>query len=92
MVYADEGDDEEEEEDDDLYGVWPENREIVAVFQAMGTQWDRDVGMGGVIWWGLKYEALNEVYRSLDVKRQPGHLSELQAMEFTALSVLNKKD
>jgi hypothetical protein len=76
------------------YPVWPENDAIVKVFCAMaGTQWHAVGTMGGLVWLGLRYEALPTVVRGLRVAsadRQDLFWG-LQIMEREALSALNSR-
>lgn len=74
------------------YPVWPENHSIVRVFVAMaGTQWNAVGTMAGLVWIGLRYEALPAVTRGLRVP--PADRDDvfwgLQVMEREALRALN---
>ena len=70
-------------EADYIAEVWPDNQESVDVFIAMSTQWTH--GFGGAT--GLRYEALDEVWKRLrvPVKKRDGIFNDLRVMEGAAL-------
>jgi hypothetical protein len=69
--------------------VWPDNRQTVALFLAMRTQWH--VGMSGAT--GLIYAALPELWRRLKVPpaERDGCFFDLQIMEHAALAAMHDK-
>lgn len=77
----------------DYFGVWPENAETVNVFRALETQWNVVSGKVGLIFIGLRYEALREVWKRLGVKRKRRDevYRGLRDMELAALPVLNER-
>jgi len=73
------------------FEIWKENRHTVAVFCAMGTQWD--VNADGVRI-HLKYEALPAVERmfpDIPKKKWPRIYNEIRIMEAAALEVIFQK-
>lgn len=65
----------------------------LAVFQAMGTQWRVVAGMGGAMYLGLEYPALEIVLRRMvPAKQRQAVWQDVLVMEFAALAVLNKGD
>ncbi len=85
--------DEIEEEAPEDFEVWPENWQTVEVFRAMQTQWSVIGRMDAVLFQGLRYEALEPVFRLLDVpKKSRGDVFfELRSMEHAALKILNSR-
>lgn len=84
-------DDREEQED---FPVFPENVQALRVFIAMGTQW-RTVGGGlsGLIYTGLDYSALPEVWKRQGIhkKDRTRLFEQLRIMELAALPVRNNR-
>lgn len=74
--------------------VWEENWRAVSVFLAMGTQWRTSVGMAGVVFHGLDYQALESVLRLEGIPPEDwsGLFDALRVMERAALPLLNEKD
>jgi len=75
----------------DFY-VFEQNWDAVKLFSALQTQWIRGVGMGGVITFGLDYQAMISVMPLVlgdDVDKQDV-FARLQVMEHEALGILNK--
>lgn len=72
-------------EPDPVFGVWPENWDVLRVFLAMATQW-RFAGMAGVPS-GLDYAALPSVLRFLRLRPDEALFERLRVMEAEALEV-----
>jgi Phage related hypothetical protein (DUF1799) len=70
------------------FGVWLENWDVLDLFLRLQTQW-RTGPMGGVI--GLDYGGVEALFRLCGVKKKAEIFDMIQAMEFAALPVLNKK-
>lgn len=70
--------------------VWPDNRQAVEVFQAMGTQW-LCAPMGG--YYALNYASLPVVWEALEVPASDRGrlLHELRWLESAALATMNEK-
>jgi Phage related hypothetical protein (DUF1799) len=71
--------------------VWEENWLAVSVFVGLRTQWRLHVGMGGAIYQGLDYMAVEAALRLQRVPRRdwPALFDDLQVMEAAALPLLN---
>jgi hypothetical protein len=74
--------------DGDDFELWLENRRAWEVFMGCRTQWVMGA-MGG--WHGFNYAGVEIVIRARKVKNWHAMFADLQAMEFAALAVLNKK-
>lgn len=75
----------------EAFEIWKENRHTVAVFFAMGTQWETNAD--GVRT-GLKYEALPAVERmfpKIPRRKWPRIYNEIRIMEAAALEVIFQK-
>jgi len=81
------------EDEGDDFEVEPENWETLLVFLACQTQWQREfAGMDGTqIWKGLNYPGVEVVMRMHQVSDSPSVFRDLQIMESSALSELNKQ-
>jgi hypothetical protein len=68
--------------------VWPENKQSVAVFLSMRTQWFQS--MGGPT--GLNYASLNELWRRLKVPEsdRDAIFQDLLVLEDAAMSEMHK--
>lgn len=75
------------------FEVERENLTAVQVFVAMQTNWRIVAGMGGVVYQGLDYPALQSVANMLGIKRKtlPDLFDDIQIMEAAALPLLNEK-
>ena len=78
-----------DERDEDVFEIWPENAEALALFLACGTQW-RMGPLGGVL--GLDYQGVQAALRMMKVKDIQTMFEDLRMMERAALEVLNRKD
>ena len=67
--------------------VWADNWPAVTVFLALATQWRVLLGMGGLVWLGLDYAAVDVVMRRLAVPE--GAFADIRIMEAAALPILN---
>jgi hypothetical protein len=69
--------------------VWPENEDIVRLFIALNTQWERS-GMSGKAS-GLRYECVPAVMKFLGIRksRQAVAFHGLRTMERAALEVIH---
>ena len=77
--------------EEEHFEVWEENWETLMMFLRMQTQWT--VTMGGYV--GLKYEVLlgaSGLMSLYDVENPREMLEDLQVMEATALTELNKSN
>lgn len=84
----------EEARQESVFEVWPEHWHAVQVLSLSRTQWRVAAGMGGLLYLGLDYSALQPV---LAATRHVKHaqpierlLPTLQQLELYAASVLNK--
>lgn len=73
---------------DDDFEVWEENLETVGLFLRLQTQWVAN--MGGVV--GLNYQSVQILFKMYGIANEKQTFEDLQAMEFAALPILNKKD
>ena len=74
--------------------VWEENWRAVSLFLALETQWRMHLGMAGVYYQGLDYEAVEATLRLERIPRRewPAVFDDLRTMERAALPLLNEKD
>jgi hypothetical protein len=74
----------------DNTGCWPDNWQVLQVFEAMRTQWN--VVQGLVT--GLRYEAIPVVMQMMGIRSKArGEIfNDLRVMENEALQVLNKRN
>ena len=77
-----------EPEPEKHFEVWEENWEVVKFFLLCQTQW-RVGGMGGVT--GLDYAAVVEVIKLYKVDDPTSVLEDIQVMEVTSMTLLNKE-
>lgn len=62
----------------------------LTAFLACHTQWQVSVGLGGVLWSGLRYGDVRLVLDDIDA---PAHVfGDIRAMEAAALPILNEVD
>ena len=73
--------------DDTRFEVWPENWQYLELFCRCRTQWT--VSFSGVV--GLNYPAIESLMRMMKIENTSEFFSEIQAMEFAALPILNEK-
>ena len=80
-------------EHDAAFAVWPENWAAVEAFCCMASQWRLITGASSAHWQGLRYEALESVFRLLLVprKRRPELFGQIRLMEFAARDALNAR-
>lgn len=79
--------------------IWPENARAAELFYAMSTQWVMvSVGMGGLMYQGLRYDVLDAVEKRLppdpadpDTPDARTLFYQLHTMEQEALKHLNEK-
>jgi len=71
--------------------IWPENWQALQVFLGMATQWRVSMGMSGMIWSGLDYNALPIVEDRLGVAAdlRADTFNRLRIMEAAARRALN---
>lgn len=79
----------EKPKEDDGFEVWRENAPAFNAFTCMSTQWRKVVGMAGVFYEGLEYQAIPTVLRMLNQPETPELFNDLRAMELAALPILN---
>lgn len=74
-----------------VFGVWPENREVVELFLACRSQWRCMATPVGVIYAGLDYPAVQSVMQmcGVDGEQRKEIFGGVQVMEFAAMKVLN---
>ena len=80
------------QQDPDFY-ILPENWDAFKVFAAMQTQWNRNVGMSGMVTFGLNYAVIDTVAAKV-LDTEPDHkdlFARLQVMEHEALEIFNKR-
>jgi len=72
--------------------VWEENWRAVSLFAGLATQWRMHIGMAGVHYQGLDYDAVKTVLMLKRVPRSawPETFDDLQVMERAALPLLNE--
>lgn len=81
----------------DTVEIWPEQQRAWDIFCAMTTQWRKSVGMAGVVFEGLIYEALDAVERRLPPDNNPETpaphevFRQLQTLEYAARDQLNQE-
>lgn len=73
--------------------MWPENWDAALLFAAVASQWRVAAGLGGVVYLGLDYAAVEAVMR---MRRYPGArraelFEQVRLMEAAALGVRNRK-
>lgn len=73
----------------DVFEVWPENWETLGVFLALGTQWQRVMGLAGAVVTGIHYPAVTTVFEIYGVTDRRAMFEDLRAMESAALAVFN---
>lgn len=73
--------------------VWPENWQAVQIFIAMATQWRIGMGMNGMLWLGLDYNALPVVEDRLGLPAgdRADTFVRLRLMETAARRALNEE-
>lgn len=73
--------------------VWPENWQALQVFLAMATQWRIGIGINGMLWLGLDYNALPVVEDRLElpVAERADVFSRLRVLEAVARRALNEE-
>jgi hypothetical protein len=76
------------ESHDDGFELWEENVATVGLFLQLQSQWV--TSMGGVV--GLNYQSVDFLFKIYGITDQKQMFEDLQAMEFAALPILNKKD
>ncbi|MEH3093364.1 MAG: DUF1799 domain-containing protein [Agrobacterium cavarae] len=67
-----------------MWNAW----DSVMAFLSCHTQWHAECGMGGVIWFGLKYADCKNVLE--DIGAPIGTFADLRVMEAAALRILNE--
>lgn len=82
--------DRDEEQKDEAFEVWTENWPSVRAFLACETQWQAVANMNGLIWLGLRYEAVDVVLRRLQLPDTC--FNDLMDMEGAALAVFSETD
>lgn len=71
------------------FEVWPDNWATVEVFLCCATQWRVVAGMGGLLYQGLDYPAVESVLRLLKIEDVGDIFNGLRVMEKAAGEVLN---
>lgn len=73
--------------------MFPENVQAQRLFIAMGTQWRAVAGMQGLIYTGLDYSALPEIWLRYAVreKDRTSLFEQIRVMELAALPVRNAR-
>lgn len=82
---------EDDDEEDVFIELQEDNQETLQVFMAMWTQWLAVGGMNGIVYLGMNYQALGEVWERLEIKRKRRNaiFSELRILERELLSIKN---
>lgn len=73
------------------FEVMRANADSIAAWLAVETQWRIAAGMGGIVWLGLDYSAVDIALRRLKFDDPDAVFGDLQIMEAEALSVLWSK-
>lgn len=69
--------------------VLSSNWEAVIAFHKLQTQWNKDMGLNGIVYWGLKYEAVLPVLQGLYPDNWQTLFEDIQQIEIGALPELN---
>jgi hypothetical protein len=82
----------DEDEEDELFELQEDNQETLRVFITMWTQWHAVGGMNGLIYTGMNYQSLPEVWERLGVKKKRRNeiFAELRMLEAELLLIKNK--
>lgn len=75
----------------DHFEVMRANADSLAAWLAVETQWRLAAGMGGIVWLGLDYSAVDIALCRLKFDDPDAVFADLQIMEAEALSVLWSK-
>jgi hypothetical protein len=83
-------DDDEEVSDD--FPVFPDNVDALCIFVALGTQWRVVGGMHGLIYTGLDYSVLPEIWERFAIRKKDRTkvFEQLRIMELAAIPVRNR--
>lgn len=73
------------------FEVWIENWQSLNVFLACATQWRILVGMGGMLYQGIDYQALVKVIDLLKIRDASTIFNDIQKMEAAAVTLLNQQ-
>ena len=77
---------------DEAFEVLPPNADALDAWLTCQTQWRVAVGMGGMVWLGLDYSAVDVVLRRMKLADPDAVMADLQVMEGAALKVLGESD
>jgi len=75
----------------EYFEVYSENWQILELFISLTTQWRMHLGIGGVVFQGLDYIAVESVMRMLKIKAKAEVFNGLQVMEKAAMEILNDR-
>ncbi len=76
----------------EAFEVLPPNADALDAWLGCQTQWRCAAGMGGIVWLGLDYGAVDVVLRRSKYADPDAVLADLQVMEGAALKVLGESD
>ena len=76
----------------EAFEVLPPNADALDAWLSCQTQWRVAAGMGGMVWLGLDYSAVDVVLRRMKLADPDAVMADLQVMEGAALKVLGEKD
>lgn len=76
----------------EVFEVLPPNADALDAWLSCQTQWRVAAGMGGMVWLGLDYGAVDVVLRRSRFSDPDAVFADLQVMEGAALKVLGEKD
>lgn len=87
-------DETEEQEQGEAFPVWPENEAALRWFIKLEKQWRLLLGMGGLVYQGLRYDIALLLLREAGLKRKARNavMDDLRLMEDAALPLLNASD
>lgn len=74
--------------------TWPEHIQVEHIFITLQTQWNFQVGMGGVVYMGLIYSEFWNLLDRFDVEKeeQRSLFEDIQHIEIAARHALNEKN
>lgn len=75
---------------EDVFEVFLANADALDAWLACRTQWRIAAGMGGIVWLGLDYGAVDVVLRRMKLTDPDAVFADLQVMEGVALTVFGE--
>lgn len=76
---------------EEAFEVMSANAEALDIWLACSTQWRVAVGLGGILWLGLDYSAVNVMLQHYAPQDPAAVMADLQVMEAEALAVFGAK-